>query len=231
MAHPLLFADPKKIARLTGILYLLVIAFGVFAEFFVRSALIVPGDAHATATNIIESQALFRLGVAGDLLVFSIDIVLCIAFYILLKPVNKNLSLLAASFHLVEAGILGINMLSQFAALKILGGDAYLDAFTSEQLEAFSYLALQLHGTGYGLGLIFFGFCLLIMGYLLYISGFVPRILGILLVLAGVVYLSTSFAAILLPGISGKLMPLFLIPFIAELGLAGWLSVKGIRTG
>ena len=229
MTNPLPFTDPQKVARLTGLLYLLVIAFGIFAEFFVRSSLTVPGDAQATAANIGESESLFRFGLAGDMVVFSIDIVLCIAFYILLRPVNKNLSLLAASFHLVESGMLAMNMLAQFAVLKILGGAAYLNVFSPEQLNAFSYLALQLHGTGYGLGLIFFGFNLLILGYLFYTSGYIPRILSALLVLAGFVYLGTSFAAILLPGLSGKLTPLFLIPFLAELGLAGWLSLKGLR--
>jgi hypothetical protein len=229
MAHPLLFTDPKKIARLTGYLYLLVIAFGIFAEFFVRSSLLVPGDPHGTAMNLRDDEALFRIGLAGDMLVFSIDIVLCITFYILLKPVNKNLSLLAASFHLIEAGILGINMLAHYAVLEILGGEAYLNVFSREQLEVFAYLSLQLHGAGYGLGLIFFGFSLVIMGYLFYLSSFIPKVLSLLIIPAGLVYLVTSFAAILFPGMSGGLTPLFVIPFIAELSLALWLCIKGIR--
>lgn len=51
----------NKTARFAGFLYLLVIVFGIFALMYVRPALIVPGDAAATAKNIMASESLFRL--------------------------------------------------------------------------------------------------------------------------------------------------------------------------
>ena len=55
-----------RLARVAGVAYLLVIVAGIFAEFVVRSRLIVHGDAAATAANITASESLFRFGVVGD---------------------------------------------------------------------------------------------------------------------------------------------------------------------
>jgi len=49
-------------ARLAGLGYLVIIVTGIFAEFFVRSSIIVPGDATATAANLLGAQDLFRSG-------------------------------------------------------------------------------------------------------------------------------------------------------------------------
>ncbi|MCB9047769.1 MAG: DUF4386 family protein, partial [Chitinophagales bacterium] len=42
----------KRYGHIAGILYLVIIISGLFSELFVRSALIIPGDATATAHNI-----------------------------------------------------------------------------------------------------------------------------------------------------------------------------------
>ncbi len=88
----------KKTARVAGFLYLTIIIAGIFAEFFVRQSLIVPGDATATANNIMASEGLFRIGIASDLIMIMCDVALALAFYALLKPVSNSLSLLAAFF-------------------------------------------------------------------------------------------------------------------------------------
>src|SRR3954471_7028808 len=86
-----------KAARLAGLLYLIAMATGLFAEFYVRfpSTLIVSGDAAKTATNIMAKERLYRIGLANNIVTFAIDVVLIWALYILLRPVNRNLALLA----------------------------------------------------------------------------------------------------------------------------------------
>src|SRR3954469_2692272 len=97
----------SKAARLAGILYLIAMATGLFAEFYVRfpSTLIVSGDAAKTASNIIANERLFRIGIANNIITFAIDVILIWALYVLLKPVNGNLALLAVLFRLVETTI------------------------------------------------------------------------------------------------------------------------------
>jgi len=61
----------RKAARVAGVLYLIVIVAGVSAEFFVRQRLIVPGNATATANNIMANELLFRLGFVSDLIMIT----------------------------------------------------------------------------------------------------------------------------------------------------------------
>src|SRR5258707_13274827 len=113
--------SPQTYARIGGVLYLINIVAGGIDEAFIRSRLIVPGDAITTAHNIMASKTLFRIGVAGDLVMQVTDIPLILIFYVLLKPVSKNLSLLAALFNLTQTAILGINKLNLLTTLSLLG--------------------------------------------------------------------------------------------------------------
>ncbi len=96
--------SPVKYARVGGVIYLVIIIAGIFGELFVRGKLVVPGDVTATASNIAASPMLWRLGIGADLIMQLCDIPLMLIFYVLMKPVNKNLALmcyLANSFALI----------------------------------------------------------------------------------------------------------------------------------
>jgi hypothetical protein len=54
------------------------------------------GDAAATAHNILAHERQFRVGLAGELIMLNFDVVLALALYALLKPVNEILALLGA---------------------------------------------------------------------------------------------------------------------------------------
>ncbi|MCB0043352.1 MAG: DUF4386 domain-containing protein, partial [Caldilinea sp.] len=149
--------SPNTYARIAALLYLTIIGAGIAAQFFVRGSLIVPGDAAATAQAITASESLFRLGIAGDLVMIAADIALALVFYILFRPVSHALSLLAAFFRLVQAAILGINLLNLLQVLKLLGGADYLAVFGADQLAAQALFYAEAHGMGYSLGLVFFG--------------------------------------------------------------------------
>lgn len=226
-------------ARIAGILYLTIIAAGIFAQFFVRESLLVAGDAAATAQNIRAAESLFRWGIAGDLLMILCDIALALVFFVLLKPVDSALSLLAAFFRLIQAAVLAANLMNLFLGLQLLSGAEYLTALGGEQLQAQALFFLTAHATGYSLGLVFFGLNCLLFGYLVFRSGYLPRILGALIVFAGVGYLTDSFASFLLPSYASYAeifaLVVFLPAIIGELSMALWLLMKGVgrdlRTG
>jgi hypothetical protein len=125
----------------------------------------VPGDAGATANNIVAHELLFRSGGSAELLVLVCDVAVALIFYVLLRPLNRNLALLTAFLRLVMAAILGVNALNHFSAVLLLGGASYLTVFTSGQLQALSLLALKAQAYGYHIGLVFFGFDCLFLGY------------------------------------------------------------------
>ena len=218
----------KKTARVAGFLYLILAPFAAFPLFYVSSSLIVPGDAATTANNIMASEGLFRSGIASDSVVFLIEIVLVAMLYVLLKPVSKTLSLVAAFSRLAMAVIQGINLLNKFIALLLLSGAGYLTVFEPDQLHALVLLFLNAHEYG---GLIwgtFFGLHLFFLGYLVYKSGYIPRILGVLLVFASLCYLTQSFGNILLPKYKEIFATIGFLSII-ETAFPLWLLIKGVK--
>jgi hypothetical protein len=107
---------------------------------------------------------------------------------------------------------------------------AYLKAFTAEQLNAISNLSLKSHGYGFGVSLLFFGCFCVIVGYVIFKSNYLPKAIGVLMQIAGVCYLTNSFALVLSPMVANRLFPVILVPaFIGEVSLCLWLLVKGVN--
>jgi hypothetical protein len=222
--------SPQTLARVGGALYLFIIVAALFGEVSVRGSLIVWGDAAATAANIVGSETLFRLGLAGEMLTCVCDVALSVILYVLLKPAGRVLALLAAAFRLTFVAVYGISKLFEGAALVALGGDGALSSFGPQQLHSLAYLSLRVHSYGYGVSLLFFGVCCVLFGCLIHRSGYIPRVIGVLLVVGGAGYVIFSLTQILSPPLAARvLFPWIMLPaFPAELGLSLWLLVKGV---
>ena len=230
MTLPAVERSPQHIARLAGFLYLAIILLGLFGEALVRGTLVVSGDPAATANNILQSQFLWRAGIAGDLLMHVFDVPVIVILYFLLKPVNKTLALLATLINLVQTAVLAANKLNLLVPLFLLDDVGYLKTFSPEQLQVLSYLAIKAHGVGFGIGLVFFGFACLVRGWLIFSSGYFPKSLGVLMFVAGASYLANSFALLLAPSIAASIFPVVLIPaFVGELSFCLWLIAKGVN--
>ena len=124
MTNRTVHVSPQVYARTAGVLYLINIACGIFGEIFVRGHLIVAGDAAATAHNIISSEFLFRSGTVGDLIMHITDVPMTLIFYVLLRPVSRDLSLLSALFSMLQTAILCANKLNLVTVLLLLEGFA-----------------------------------------------------------------------------------------------------------
>ncbi len=218
----------QGIARLTGIIYLILIAAGIYATVFIRSSLIVSGDAVTTAQNIMASEGLFRVSIASDLIMIIADVALAVLFYVLLRPVSRTLALVATFFRLIQAAILGINLLNLSISLEFL--TANNSGFEGAQLNSLANVFLNAQDIGYDLGLVFFAISLAALSYLLYTSRYVPRFLSVLLAGSALVYLAGSFVTVLAPRLSRMLELAYILPFIAELGIALWLIIRGVNT-
>jgi len=220
----------NKLARTAGFLYLVIIISGGFAEAFVREGLTVSGNALVTAQNILGSEQMYRFGFVADLVCIISGIFLSLIFYILFKPVNRNLSLLALLFGSVASAVMAVNLLNQLAPLLLLHNTGYLKAFTIEQLQTQSLFFLNLQSQGYNISLFLFAFYFPIIGWLVYKSNFLPRLLGVLYALAGAGYLINSLAWFIYPKLAAYLFPYVLLPaFIGEVSMSLWLIVKGIK--
>lgn len=219
---------PRAYARVGGALYLALIVLGVFAE-LVRGRVVVAGDAAATAAHLVSMATLWRLGIAAELVGLLGVTGLAMIYFVLLRPVHREINLLATFLRLVGIAVQAFAVLNLVRALFSLGSAAYLEAFTPKQLDALATLAIRAHAHGFGLALLFFGCCFLFHGYLIFRSGFLPRVLGVLIQVAGACYLTNSFALFLAPALADRLFPLILLPaFVGEASLCLWLLVKGV---
>ena len=217
---------PQVYARVGGALYLFIILAGIYGEVVVRASLVVAGNSAATAQKIIASEFLFRTGIVGDLLMHVCDVPLTLILYLLLRPVNQNLSLLAGLFSMLQTAILCAHKLNLVAVVLLLGNTGRIDA---RERDALVSLYLALHEYGFGIGLLFFGVSCLVVGSLIYRSQYLPRALGALQLAAGVCYLVNSLALLLKPALADALVPWILLPaFVGELGTALWLLIKGV---
>ena len=222
-------SSPQIYARTGGALYLAIIVLGAFAEGFVANKLVVSGDAAATAHNILASPDLWRLSVAGDLLVALLAVPLLWIEYLLLRPVNKSLVLLAVLFNLVSLAVESISKLFLLIVLPTLANANYLAAFEPRQLQVLAGLALKSHDIAFNIALIFFGFTCIVNGYLIFRSGYFPKFIGILMQLAGFCYLVACFAALFAPAHADLLIPAILLPpLVGESSFCLWMLIKGV---
>jgi hypothetical protein len=193
----------------------------------------VPDDAAATVNNIMANEWQFRLGILGFIIMVIFDVVVAWALYVLLKPVNRSLSLLAAWFRLVNATIFGVALYNLLSILQLLGNVNYLAVFEIGQLQTQVMLFLNAFNYTWLIGLIFFGIHLFVLGYLIFKSGYIPKILGILLIISSLGYLIDSFANFLLPSYTDYetiFLLIVVVPgIIGELSLTLWLLLKGTK--
>jgi len=220
--------SPGLQARVGGGFYLINIITGVFAIIFVRSILFVPGDAAATAANILAHQTRYRLGFVAEIVTCLTNIPLAVIFYNLFKVVNRNVARADVFLNLVGTAIEAVVLLNHFAPLIILQG-ASGGGFTPQQLQAQAYVSLQLQDVGLSIALVFFGFDILVTGYLTFQSTFLPRIIGVLLAIEGVGYLINSFTLFLAPALQARIFPYFAATAIGEISLTLWLIVMGVN--
>ena len=216
----------RKAAIVAGFGLLIMSILAAFANFYVLPSLIVPGDAATTANNIMANELLFRIGICSFTIVIVLDVVVAWALYVLLKPVNKSLSLLAAWFRLVYATIFGIALANLFSVLRLLSDADYLTVFEIDQLYAQVMLSLNAFSDGWQIGYVFFGLHLFVLGYLVFKSGYIPKILGVLLIIAGLGYLIDSYAIFLSPNYEATIG---YVTFIGEVLFMLWLLFKGAK--
>lgn len=222
-------ASPQLYARSIGVLYLVVIVVGFFAYGYVPGKLVAT-DAGITANNILTHELLWRTGIVAALIVVVCAVPQLLLEYLLLRPVQRNVALLAVLFNLLSLGIESLSGLGHIAALEMVSGRDSLSAVTVHQLQAWAALAVDLHDADLNISFLFFGCVCVLYGYLIFRSRFLPRFLGVLMTLAGLCYASNSILVFLdLHALPASGVPLLLVPAgLSELILCLWLLIIGV---
>ncbi len=211
---------------IAGASLMLMAALAGFGNFVVIEGLVTPGDAAQTARDVVDSDGLFRLGVAMMYLVIVLDVVLAWALLMVFSPVSRDLSRLTAWFRLAYAGVFMVALGHLAGIPDLLTSQGYSTAFTPEQLQAQALLKTDSFNDIWMAGLLLFGVHLFLLGVLVIRSGYVPKVIGALLLVAGVGYPFDTFVSVFS---EGSPFAISTFTFLGEFLLGLWLLVRGRR--
>lgn len=218
----------RTLARLAGLLYLIVAISGGFAQMGARAGVIVHGDPTATAANIRASEGVLRLGLAADVVNVVAFIGVALLLYAVLSPVHRRLSGTFVVFVAMSATIMGLDLVNQVGALAVATDPSFARSLGADAADGLAALFLDLHGFGYLVAEVFFGLWLLPLGYVVYRSGYFPRVLGIGLMVGALSYAVSFVLSITATGFHSDASVLVAMPAaLAELSFMAWLLVRG----
>jgi Domain of unknown function (DUF4386) len=227
MPQPETKHSPRLEARFAGLLYVLVIVLGAYAELVGRQGLVVAGDPAGTLRAIAAHQGVYRLGFMAEMATNLLAVPITVIVWRLLTPAGPVVALTALVFDLTQNAINAVNAWTQFAPLTLLPGSADLAGLPGGATAALARLFLRLHDVGFEIGLSFFGVALLLEGALTARSGYFPRWLGALYALAGACYLVAAVDYFLRLGL--PISPYAQLgSLIGEAAMALWLLIVGV---
>lgn len=219
----------RQQARYAGLLYMFMCVTGLPGLLLIPKALIVDGNAVATADRLRVSGTLFRWGIASELFHQVVYAYLALALYDLFRSTNRSLATRMVVLVVMSVPIMFVNTVNELAALILVGAPPFLGGFSRPQLDSLAYLFLRLHGEGIGVVDVFWSLWLVPFGLLVWRSGFLPRALSVLL-LAGAAGAMIGAVTSVLPMLSNGLVDkLGQILALGELPIIVWLVFPGAR--
>jgi hypothetical protein len=221
----------QKTARVAGFTFLFAMALVVLANYGINFRLVIPNNAVDTARNIMAHETLFRINIVCNLLYVVTVIIMLTALYMVLKPVNMNLALIATFCRFVYALEWGVMALNTYSALRLLGDAAYLPVFGTDQLQALARLHLTASFDAYYVGLPFWGLSSTVCSYLWFKSAYIPGALAVFGLISSAWCVFCAFTFMIFPHFNEKVdLYLFDMPMVIfEIVLGAWLLLKGLR--
>lgn len=211
--------------RGAGLMYLFIIAAGIFSQVFIRSSLMVRNDIAASAENILAQPLLYKFGFSLDLILIIFDVAIAVFFFFLFRPKSPGLALFAAVLRWIMVAISALNALKMMDAWIWLNAQDFAQGMDLAQLQTLAYQALKAHNWGYHIALVFFAAHCFSLGLLSLKTKLLPKVIGCLLIFAALAYWSNTAFALFAP--QNHPGGLILLPaLIAELSLAMYLVFK-----
>ena len=216
--------SPNRLARMTGVLYLLVVGCGIISEILVKNVVFVPGDIAATVDQITAYGFVFRLGFVVLLARLVFLTLLVLALYKLFGPVNRDVAVVMVVFVLISNAVSMVSLVFEFSAPLLLTSSDYSTLFTTDQWLAQVQFFINMQVQGDTAAQIL-SLWVILLGFLLFKSGYLPKLLGILVMIAGVGYVADFLVFFLLPQLDVQIAG---FAFLAEVAFPFWLLIKGV---
>lgn len=219
----------KKTARAAGIMYLVLVITGVFSIMYVPSQIFIADDVTATMNNISNHSTLYRLGVISGLIGQVSFVMVGALLYKLLKPVNQLHALSMLAFVLVAVPIAFVYGIFELAPVVMLGDDAFLKPFTTDQINALLMIFFKLRTIGITVVEVFWGLWLFPLGYAVYQSNLFPKILGVMLMVGSFGYVLVFIVNIVAPSYANVFSYATFLTTIGEFSFMFYLLIKGVK--
>jgi len=222
----------QKIARISGLLYLVVVLTGIFSLAYVPKVLFDWNNAALTFKNIISSELLFRLSIMSSVICYTAFLFLPVFLYKLLRQVDAFYAKLMVLLALVSVPISFANLQNKLAVLSLLNLQDSQKQYSITELQSKVMFYLNQYDNGILVSMLFWGLWLLPFGYLVYKSGFLPKFLGILLMFGCFGYLINFTGNIVIKNYSAIGISKFvsLPASLGEIGICLWLLTVGIKS-
>jgi hypothetical protein len=218
-----------RAARLTGLLYLVVVLSAPFVLLYVPGKLFVRGDAAATAARILEHETLFRTSIVVGAVTQLVFVAVALALYRLLRGVQAEVAAAMALLILIPAPLAVAGTANEIATLALLKGGDFLAAFEPAQRQALALLLLEVDRLGVYAAELYWGLWLLPLGWLVWRSRFLPRAIGLWLVANGFAYVAIAATGMIAPARASAVMGYATPLLFGEVALTLWLLVFGVR--
>jgi hypothetical protein len=220
----------KRDARVAGLLYLLLGVIAPVRLIYIPSAILVAGNAQATAASIASHEAIFRLGILTDAVAGTLALFVTLALFRLFRDVDRDLaSLMVILGGCMVTPIYFFTLVTDAGALVVALAPSYLAGFDQPQRDGLVSLFLRLHAYGTTVNEMFWGLWLLPLGGLILKSRLMPRFVPIWLFLNGAVYVLVCVLGILSPRLSARVFNLAFPVLLGEVVTTLWLAFGGLR--
>lgn len=219
----------NKIARVAGLVYLILIISGILNLMYFPLVLIEWDNAAATYENITQQTLLFKLSIVAGIICFLAFLVLPLILFQLLQQVHKTYAAVMVILVLVSIPVSFVTIMHKFSILTLISNADYFQGMEITEISTEIMLYLHFYNNGIQISQIFWGLWLFPLGYLVYTSGFLPKFLGIMLMLGCFGYLIEFFGSFLFPEYGESIIPTIVgIPAtIGELGICLWMLIMG----
>ncbi|TLF47212.1 DUF4386 domain-containing protein [Maribacter aurantiacus] len=213
-----------KIARTTGIWYLMMAITGILGFMVFHSQIFVSGNPEQTLSNLVALESTARIRLLLEFAIVLSQALTAVWFFKLFKDNYEWEAWTLGIWGMVNAIAIMISAISIASAIGIANSDM---SITEDKVLLIQILQHMI-SNAWGIGGLFFGLWLFPMGYIVIKSKRLPIWLGRVLILGGIGYLIST--VIRYAGIDFSFNRFLMLPAtIGEFWMIGYLLIFGIR--
>ena len=217
----------KSISRICGVLYVVTVLAFVVSNLFLKEKLVDPENVLGTFGLVADNAVQYRLGVSLDFLAMVGVMALAFTLYVILKPFNPYLALLALGWRIGEVVLQAGTKVPDYLLLTLSQSVASSPGSGPAEVIHLGQMLIAGSTQAVWLSFVFFSIGSLFNNWLFYKSRLIPVALAVFGLISTALFTAGSLLALVieLPESANMVMMLPLVLF--ELALGFYLAIAG----